>query len=440
MGDDPQDLTCLVTIHGIGFQQPPIDGIPGYADGLHERLSRYIDQSVLNDDPKRSRDRPGQAGPIYVSSSWPPNSEYVEAGLERLGSWSATTARTVDCTRAPLATHPGICHVALVYCQLEDRGPQPEAAIEASTRAAVSFGQYATVRGAVHMMLGDAWALLEQSRAQPGAEPSGLRVRTDLRPLPHQFLSGLFHRSGPGAATAADETSLLSTIRHLEDDVCAYVCRNDLRERVRGFVREALLRLAYRDDVARIVVNSHSHGTVVAFDVLRELSYAAIPKVKWFVTCGSPLRKYSDLFAWGTEAGCIKEVSGWTNFWDPKDPVADPLVPPRDWKAGTDPAVPPGQPGLYQALDPKAGQLLPVTIEDRPVDNISNSLGGGLQAHNYWDNDSEVVRPLSEILARVAGVPAPPPARLVQVDSRQTTAQLGSADTRPAEQPVRRGK
>lgn len=439
MGDEPRDLTCLVTIHGIGFQQPPVDGIPGYADGLHERLSRYLDPTVLNDDPNRTRDRPGQAGPIYVSSSWPPNSDHVEAGLERLGSWSPTMARTIDHARAPLASHPGICHVALVYCQLEDRGPRPGSAIEASTRAAVSFAHYATVRGAVHLMLGDAWALLEQSHAPPVAPGSSLQVRTDLKPLPHQFLSGLFHRFGPGAATLADESNLLSTIRHLEDDVCAYVCRNDLRERVRNFVQEALLRLAYRDDVARIVVNSHSQGTVVAFDVLRELSYAAIPKVKWFVTCGSPLRKYSDLFTWGTEAGCIKTVQGWTNFWDPKDPVADPLAPPLDWKAGMDPAVPVAGSGLYNALDPKAGQLLPMAVEDRQVNNIVNSFGGGLQAHNYWDNDSEVVRPLSEILVRVASGPAPTPGRQVQIDSGQPGSAVGSAGTPPAEQPVKPG-
>ena len=35
---------CLVTVHGIGFQQPPDTGTdpptPGYADELHERLTR----------------------------------------------------------------------------------------------------------------------------------------------------------------------------------------------------------------------------------------------------------------------------------------------------------------------------------------------------------------------------------------------------------------
>lgn len=439
MSDAPSDLTCLVTIHGIGFQQFPVDGIPGYADGLHERLNQCVDPTVLNDDPNRERSRPGQAGPIYVSSNWPPNTENVERGLERLGSWSSTTARSVDGTRAPLATHPGICHVALVYSRLEDTGPQPEAFIESSARVAVSLGQYATVRGAVQMFLGDAWAVLEPSQSSAGGG-SSLRVRADIAKLAHRFVGSFYHRAGPGAAAVAEaQSSLLSTIRHLEDDVCGYVARNDLRERVKGFVREALYRLAYRDDVARIVVNSHSQGTVVAYDVLRELSYAAIPKVKWFVTCGSPLRKYADLFDWGTEAGCIKEVTGWTNFWDLKDPVADPLAPPRGWKRGTDPTVLDGSVGLYQALDPNAGRLLPITISDRQVDNLTNSTGGGLQAHNYWDNETEVVRPLSEVLTQVAAMPAPPVTRMVQMDSRQPAAGGGSAEPAAAEQPAKGG-
>ena len=41
----------------------------------------------------------------------------------------------------------------------------------------------------------------------------------------------------------------------LEEDVCAYVCRNDSRTRIRDFVREALLRLLARRDVDQLVVN-----------------------------------------------------------------------------------------------------------------------------------------------------------------------------------------
>jgi hypothetical protein len=39
-----------------------------------------------------------------------------------------------------------------------------------------------------------------------------------------------------------------------------------------------------------------------------------------------------------------------------------------------------------------------VHIQDTRVDNIRNSSGGGLQAHDYWNNRSEFVHPLAEIL------------------------------------------
>lgn len=55
---------------------------------------------------------------------------------------------------------------------------------------------------------------------------------------------------------------LMGTIRALEDDVVAYICRNDLRERIRDFIEEALRRLLARPDVSGVVVNAHSQGTV----------------------------------------------------------------------------------------------------------------------------------------------------------------------------------
>ena len=57
-----------------------------------------------------------------------------------------------------------------------------------------------------------------------------------------------------------------AVLGYLDDDVALYVCRNDLRERVRSFVHDALLRLCCRDDVEAVVVNGHSNGTVIAAD------------------------------------------------------------------------------------------------------------------------------------------------------------------------------
>ena len=415
----PTGITCLVTIHGIGFQQPPIDekGVSGYADGLHSSLTRYLG-STLNDDPNRAKARKqkGEVGPVYVSSSWPPGSDNVEEGLKRLGTWdSSQKSPKIDRTNAPLGGSDGVSHVALVYARLQDQVPRPGSAIQAAARAAVSFSHYASLRSAAHVLLEDAWALLHHPSPGPATagQSTGLLVRTDVSLPTRHPLEGMFHRGAPGV----DGTSgLVSVLRTLEEDVCAYVARNDLRERVRDFVREALLRLSARDDVAQIVINSHSQGTIVAFDVLRELGNAA-SKVVWLFTFGSPLRKYTDLFSWGNEIGGVQAIPRWTNVWDPRDPVADPLQPAQDWQPGTDAAVTPGTAGLYRALNPDTGQLLNAQVEDTAVDNLAKSRGGSLQAHNYWDNDLQVVEPMAKILKNLVDFGAPPPLHRVAVRS-----------------------
>jgi hypothetical protein len=393
-------LTCLVTIHGIGFQQPP-NGQPGYADDLHQRLSRRLGPSVLGDDPGRRRSRPGEAGPIYVQSSWPPWTNQTEPGLKRLGFWDRAQPRTIDVTGAPLRQgEEAIAHIALVYSGLESRGPMAGSAVEASARAALSLGHYASLAGITRMLFLDTRAALSHRRPD-GADGSNLQVRTDAVREEH-MLPGVF-RPAQGGGHAP--SGLLATVRQLEDDVAAYVCRNDLRVRVRAFVRDALLRLAYREDVAQIVVHGHSQGTVVAFDVLRELPHSAAPTIRFFVTAGSPLRKYVDCFTWGTDVGTLS--APWMNFWDPRDPVADPLGPPAGWHPGTPVPEPTVKPGLFIATDPNTGKPSYVPLQDRKVDNVANSGGGGLQAHNYWDNDAEVIQPLAEILGEVArGAPA----------------------------------
>src|SRR5690348_14571259 len=97
MTAEASKLVCLLTIHGIGFQVAPDTTDPdpakwttyGYADGLHERLSRRLGSPFLGDDPHRTdqRTRPGEAGVVYVHSHWPVESYNVEDGLGRLGRW-----------------------------------------------------------------------------------------------------------------------------------------------------------------------------------------------------------------------------------------------------------------------------------------------------------------------------------------------------------------
>jgi hypothetical protein len=376
-------VTCIVTIHGIGFQTTPDDvhGISGYADQLHRNMRRHVDTSIVGDDPQRP-----QGGPVYVQSDWPPDSRRSEAGLKRLGTWTSFNPRTIDATGMELTTGASqFAHVALVYSHLEDQGSNIGSLLEGTAKAACGHAHYASVMGISRLIFHDAWAMVSHQDARE-PEAAGMRVRTDQSRAPR------------------DPTGLFATVRQLEEDVTTYVCRNDLRERVRAFVREALLRLAYRDDVAGIIVNAHSQGTVLAFDVLRELPPVAAEKVRGFITAGSPLRKYVDLFAWGNEVGSLAMAPAgtWVNFFDPQDPVADPLHPPAQWRPGAGPDSFPAAESLLRATDPETGVVTPTLVIDRAVDNMAHSEGGGLQAHNYWDNDREVIVPLIEESRRMA--------------------------------------
>jgi len=393
-------VTCVVTVHGIGFQTPPRDqeGIPGYADALHAHLSEVLGNDVLGDDPGRGN---GVKGPVYVHSNWPPGNGGVELGLARLGKWTDERPGRVTTDQPLVNANQPLAHVALVYAHLEDKSAAVGPLFEISTMAAVSLSNYSSIVGLLRTAMTDVGALLPHWGSHAEPTPS-LQVRDDeIRGVSDAPMSGIFRTPGGQAETP---TGLLATLRQLENDVAAYVTRNSLRQRVRSFVQESLLRLAYRSDVDGIVVNSHSQGTVVSFDVLRDFPPVARGKIKAFVTAGSPLRKYTDLFQWGREVGCLYGMGQWNNFWDTKDPVADPLNAPDAWQPGQPADRTRDQPGLFQAVDPDSGNWLPFWIDEALVDNLTNSSGGGLQAHNYWDNKQEFVAPLAQLLRSAGGL------------------------------------
>lgn len=387
-------IICLVTIHGIGFEQPPLKGVdgkpdtPGYADGLHEHLSEYLDATLLSDDPNREREQDGTNGPIYVQSVWPPDSHCREDGLKRLGSWDEQHLRSIDGASAPLSNGKArIAHVALVYSQAEDQGAQLGATFIAGFMALPLLGHYVTTLGLVRMLFADIQPLLPH-HTETKKEATHLRPRYD----PGYRRHGKTHEQ---QQQQQQNPSFHDVIRQIEDDVAGYVCHNEARERVRGFVLDALLRLACRDDVDGIVINSHSNGTVVAIDVLRVLPPFAAKKILALITAGSPLRKYTDCFTWGEHLATIPRIGRWKNFYDERDPVGDQLSPPSTWRRGMPVAE---RTGLFKALDPTTGEISDLDIEDIPIDNVTNSLGGGLQAHNYWDNHEEFVQPLAIFL------------------------------------------
>lgn len=144
-------------------------------------------------------------------------------GLKRLGTWRGDR---IDDAGMPLADgDEPIVHVALVYSSLEGVSPGIGRGAGAVTEAGLMLGHYASVVGALRLVIGDGWAALHEDggREAPVSSPS-LRPRDDALTERQHHLAALLHRR-PASSGA------LGVIRTLEDDVVAYVCRNDLRER-----------------------------------------------------------------------------------------------------------------------------------------------------------------------------------------------------------------
>lgn len=390
-------ITCIVTIHGIGFEQPPQPGVPnsGYADPLHQHLKKCLGDA-LSDDPGRERGTPGENGAIYVESRWRDEQGHAsrEEGLKRLGAW-CKDMRHIDFSEAPLVTdQEAITHVALVYSNLEPKEQETGAMLLTTEISLVSAPRYASISEWLHLALTDGLAMIGHHAAS-SPQPTSGSPRTDF------WSRSIKHLGKLGQAAPTPAPNILAVLRFLEDDVACYVCHNEERERVRSFVCEALMRLAFRDDVGSIVINAHSNGTVIAFDALRRLPEDAIGKIKAFITAGSPLRKYVDLFQWGHQVQCCYPATPWYNFWDAHDPVADPLDPPVSWHVGD--AIYPSQERLFSRIDLVSEVPGWIPVNDLRVDNQQYSSGGGLQAHNYWDNEREFV----PMLAAIVGTPPP---------------------------------
>jgi hypothetical protein len=397
-------ITCLVTLHGIGFEQPPISGVlnSGYADPLHQHLKKFLN-ALLSDDPNRreGRNQPGDNGAIYVESRYKDAQGKLtrEEGLKRLGIW-CDDHQKIDFTNAPLvedgAQDGSISHIALVYSNLEPMDPEVGATAISLGMSLASASHYGSVTNLLHTAVVDGLAMIGNHTAVD-QEPVSSRPRPNLK------FRTVKHLGQQGQAAPTPPPGILASLRNIEDDVACYVCYNEERERVRSFVHEALLRIACRDDVENIVLNTHSNGTVVAFDVLRNLPQQVTKKIKIFVTAGSPLRKYADLFHWGHEIQSRYQFETWYNLWDRCDPVADPLNPPQSWRIG-DPIVPSNE-TLFEYIDLDDKDPFWIKVTDIPVDNVKNSRDGGLKAHNYWDNEEEFVKHLAEIVRSIGETP-----------------------------------
>ena len=395
---NPDQILCIVTIHGVGFQQPPrlINGkkIPGYADQLHANLCQVLnqgDQVMLSDDPDRQDDRQqGESVPIYVESLWPPDSNQPsrEEGLRRLGGWDIRQAKVIvdptDKTQQLVKDGARIAHVALVYSDLEEGEPAFLTGPTAAAMAAIYSFRYANIGGLMKTLFRDVEPLLKTMAedAEKWLEHPSLSLRQSHQAVP------LGQPGGLGVV-----------IHNLQNDIAAYVCQNGRRQRVRTFITEALQRLASRADVAAIVLNTHSNGTIIGLDALQELPPSARERISTFITAGSPIRKYVDFFMWGKHLRVVPGIDQWVNCWrnyyDQRDFVADPLLPCAGWDIDTVPTAA-QETGVYQAFDSTTGTISNIPIQDVLVDNVHHNPEGLQDAHDYWDNTQDFIKSVAE--------------------------------------------
>ena len=163
----------------------------------------------------------------------------------------------------------------------------------------------------------------------------------------------------------------LVSLADTANDVVQYMFNPRLRAGVQSRLLERLDEARRRFD--RAILVSHSLGTVIAYDVLRQ--HAAAYNVQSWYTTGSPLARLARLGRVNTNVGQIGggAISNWHNLFDAGDIVASAL----------------------------AGSFA-FPINDVRVDNG----GGVLNSHNYWGNISVAAMIADDLRRRYLRVPA----------------------------------
>ena len=105
-------------------------------------------------------------------------------------------------------------------------------------------------------------------------------------------------------------------------DLYKYYQNNNLRNTLRSRLKEEILK--HKDK--RIMILSHSMGTIIAYDVLREIGKGdSTMRIDYFITMGSPLGLPHVKYKITQESALIRTpsiVKKWSNFADKRDPVA----------------------------------------------------------------------------------------------------------------------
>ncbi len=120
-----------------------------------------------------------------------------------------------------------------------------------------------------------------------------------------------------GMDAAADEV-----LEHKLPDLSRYYEEEDIRKKLRKRLNDEILKQKEK----RIMILSHSMGTIIAYDVLRAIG-KEYPRmvVDHFVTLGSPLGLPHVKYKIAQESSLVRTPSiamNWSNFSDKRDPVA----------------------------------------------------------------------------------------------------------------------
>lgn len=207
------------------------------------------------------------------------------------------------------------------------------------------------------------FSLVQQTYAQyllAGGAPSGVTPAGLGLPLPNP--GKIVAKLKDVAVRAAD----------CANDVANYVSNNGVRIQVQHRLAERLFQLQAAHPDARLILASHSQGTMVSYDVLR-LNGAQLTGVKTWVTMGSPLGWYLNFLNWGREPLGIASKMRWLNFYDDQDKVGTTLAHLVPWN------------------------------EPAPQDVDVDNTGQGLDPHDHWHNPAVVERYFQLVKEYVAG-------------------------------------
>ena len=152
-------------------------------------------------------------------------------------------------------------------------------------------------------------------------------------------------------------------LKVLVRDTASYFFNEEIRRKVRQRLIEQI-----PDDGSRLVLVTHSQGTIIAYEVLSMLSEEQRERVQLFVTLGSPLgiQEIQDLLArddMPTEFPI--GIGAWHNFADRFDPVS------LDWRLAND----------FVSGDSSWGRSKDV-VQDHPIVNTNLWKHGRLNPHD----------------------------------------------------------